>query len=64
LNVRLTALVCKRIIVAKSKEVKTGSNLEESSKEGCGSEKVVFPMMMIMMMTVVLYYINVLQIQD
>jgi hypothetical protein len=26
-------------IVTKSKEVKTGSNLAESSKEGCGSKK-------------------------
>jgi hypothetical protein len=38
-------LPCKRIIV-KSKEVKTRSNLAESSKEGYGSERAVLPMMM------------------
>jgi hypothetical protein len=31
-------LLCKKMIAAKSKEVKTGSNLAESSKEGYGSE--------------------------
>jgi hypothetical protein len=30
----------------KSKEVKTGSNLAESSKEGYGSKRDVLPMMM------------------
>jgi hypothetical protein len=43
-------LICKQITVAKSKEVKTGSNLAESSKEGYGSKRVVLPMMMMMMM--------------
>jgi hypothetical protein len=37
----------KEIIVAKSKEVKTGSNLAESSREGYGSRSAVLPMMMI-----------------
>jgi hypothetical protein len=32
-------LACKNIIVAKSKEMKTGSNLAESSKEGYGSKR-------------------------
>jgi hypothetical protein len=34
--------------VAKSKEVKTGSSLPESSKEGCNSKRAVLPMMMMM----------------
>jgi hypothetical protein len=38
----------KKFIVAKSKEVKTGCNLAESSKEGCGSKRVVLPIMMMM----------------
>jgi hypothetical protein len=33
----------------KFKEVKTGCNLAESSKEGCGSKRAVLPMMMMMM---------------
>jgi hypothetical protein len=33
---------------AKSKEVKTGCNLAESSKEGCGSKSKILPMMMMM----------------
>jgi hypothetical protein len=32
-------LLCKKIIVAKSKEVKTGCNLAEYSKEGYGSKR-------------------------
>jgi hypothetical protein len=32
-------LLCKRITVAKSIDVKTGCSLLESSKEGCGSSK-------------------------
>jgi hypothetical protein len=32
-------LLCKTITVAKSKEVKTGSNLAESSKDGYGSKR-------------------------
>jgi hypothetical protein len=38
----------KRIIVAKPKEVKTGSTLAESSKEGCGSTNAALPMMIMM----------------
>jgi hypothetical protein len=34
----------------KSKGVKTGCNLAESSKKGYGSKRAVFPMMMMMMM--------------
>jgi hypothetical protein len=37
-------LFCKGI-VAKSKEMKTGCNLAESSKEGYGSKRAVLPMM-------------------
>jgi hypothetical protein len=33
LHARLTILLCKKITVAKSKEVKTGCNLAEISKE-------------------------------
>jgi hypothetical protein len=38
LDARLTTLLCKNII-AKSKKVKTGCKMTESSKEGCGSKK-------------------------
>jgi hypothetical protein len=31
--------VCKRIIVAKCREVKTGCNMVESSGDGCGSKE-------------------------
>jgi hypothetical protein len=52
----LTTLLCKTITVAKSKEVKTGSNLSESSKEDHGSKMAVSPpttttMMMMIMKT-------------
>jgi hypothetical protein len=39
LDARLTTLLCKNSIVAKSKEVKAECDLTESSKEGCGSER-------------------------
>jgi hypothetical protein len=39
LDARLTTLLCKEIIVAKSKEVKPQSNLAESSREGSGLQK-------------------------
>jgi hypothetical protein len=42
-------LLCKIITVAKSKEVKTSSNLAESSKEGYGPKRVVLPKMMMTM---------------
>jgi hypothetical protein len=49
LDARLTTLLCeKKIIVAKSKEVKTGSNLSESSKEGYGSKTAVLPEVVMM----------------
>jgi hypothetical protein len=49
LDSRLTTLLWKRIIVSKSKKVKTGwsTNLAESSKEGYGFKMAVFPLMMI-----------------
>jgi hypothetical protein len=50
LDARLVNLLCKRITVAKSKEVKTGCNLAESSKEACGSKMAVLPVMVMMMM--------------
>jgi hypothetical protein len=37
----------KKRIVAKSREIKTGSYLVESCKEGCGSESGVLPVMVI-----------------
>jgi hypothetical protein len=39
-------LLCKKIIVAISKEVKTGCSLVESSNEGYGSKRAVLLMMM------------------
>jgi hypothetical protein len=49
-----TTLFCEKIIVAKYKEAKTGSDLAESSKEGYGSKSAVLTtttmMVMIMMM--------------
>jgi hypothetical protein len=33
-------------LVAKSKEVKNGSNLAETSEEGCGSKRAVLPVVM------------------
>jgi hypothetical protein len=39
-------LLCKKITVVKSKEVKTRHNLAESSKVGYGSKRAVLPMMM------------------
>jgi hypothetical protein len=50
LDARLTTLLCKRIIVAKSKEVKTGSYLSESFKKGYGSNSAVLPMMLLLTM--------------
>jgi hypothetical protein len=41
-------VLCKKIIVAKSKEVKTGCT--KSSKEGYGSKRPVMPMTTTMMM--------------
>jgi hypothetical protein len=51
LDARLPTLFCKRIIVAKSKEVKTGCNLAEFSKEGYGSKRAVLPITMMMKQT-------------
>jgi hypothetical protein len=48
LDASLTTLLCKRITVVKSKEVKTGYNLAEASKEDCDSNKAALPMMMMM----------------
>jgi hypothetical protein len=46
-------LLCKiKIIVAKPKEVETGCDPAESSKEGCGSKRAVLQMMMMMMMNI------------
>jgi hypothetical protein len=50
LDARLTILLWKKKIVAKSKEVKIGSNLAESSKKGYVSKSALLPMMMMMMM--------------
>jgi hypothetical protein len=48
LDARLTTLLCKKKIVAKSKEVKSGCNLAESSKKGYGSKGAVSPMIMVL----------------
>jgi hypothetical protein len=39
MDARLSTLVCIKITVAKSKEVKTGSNPAESSKQDYGSKR-------------------------
>jgi hypothetical protein len=49
LDPRLTTWLRKRIIVAKSKEVKTGSNLAEFSEEDYGSKWDVLTMMVMIM---------------
>jgi hypothetical protein len=46
----LTTLMCKQMIVVASKELKTGCNLVEASKGGCGSKRIPLQMMMMMMM--------------
>jgi hypothetical protein len=45
----LTTLRCKNMNIAQSKEVKTGSNMAESSRESCDSKRAVLPIMMMMM---------------
>jgi hypothetical protein len=42
------ATASERIVVAKSREVKSGSNEAGFSKEGCGSKRASLPMMMIL----------------
>jgi hypothetical protein len=50
LDSRLATFLHKKIIVAKSKEVKPdGTNLTESSNEGYASKGAVLPMMMMIM---------------
>jgi hypothetical protein len=48
----LTTLLCKKVSVGKSKEMKTGFNLAESFKEDCGSKRPVLLLMMMMMMMI------------
>jgi hypothetical protein len=48
-DIRLKTLLRKRITVAKSKKVKTGSNLAEFSKEVYGSKSSVLSMVIMMM---------------
>jgi hypothetical protein len=50
LDAGLATLLCKRIIIVRSKEVKPESNLAEPSKKVYGSKMAVLPMMMTMMM--------------
>jgi hypothetical protein len=50
LDERLMILLCKIITVAKSKEEKTGCNLEESSMEGYGSKRAVLPVVVVVVM--------------
>jgi hypothetical protein len=47
LDARLTNLFCKKITVAKSKEVNAGCNLAKSSKEGYSSKRALLQIMMI-----------------
>jgi hypothetical protein len=49
-------LLCKKIIVSKSKEVKPGCNQAESSNEDCGPKMAVLPIIMIMMMILFFYF--------
>jgi hypothetical protein len=56
LDARLTTLLCKKNIIAKSKEVKTEwtnsqewTNLVNSSKEGYGSNRAILLVMMMIM---------------
>jgi hypothetical protein len=49
LHARLTTLLCKKNTVAKPKEMKTGCNLAESSKEDYGSKRAGLPVMTVMM---------------
>jgi hypothetical protein len=49
LEARLTTLL-KKIIIAESEEMKTGSNLAEFSKEGYDSKRAVLPIMMIIVL--------------
>jgi hypothetical protein len=46
LDPRLKALLCKKILVAKSEEMKTESDLAESFMEGYGSKGAVLPTML------------------
>jgi hypothetical protein len=46
LDARLTTLLCKRVTVAKYKDVKTGSKLVTFYKESYCSKSAVLPMMM------------------
>jgi hypothetical protein len=55
LDPRLTALLCRKSIVAKSKEVETGCHMTEFSEEGCGSKNAILPMMMMMMIMTTKY---------
>jgi hypothetical protein len=57
LDARLTIFLCKKTVVAKSKEVKAGwsdsqewINLTESSKESQGAKRAILPVIMMMMM--------------
>jgi hypothetical protein len=61
LDARLTTLLCKKIIVPKSKEVNTGwsnsqqwINLAETPKGGCGLKGTVLSMMMLMMIMIMM----------
>jgi hypothetical protein len=48
LAARPMTLICKKITVEISKEVETGCNVAESSKEVCGSKRVVFLLLLMM----------------
>jgi hypothetical protein len=52
LDAGLTSLLCKKIIVAKTEEVKTECKVGESSKEGCGSKWAVCQTLLFAILTV------------
>jgi hypothetical protein len=54
LDVRLTTLLCKKIIVAKSKEVKTGSNMAELPVEVYSSKMGSFIIIIIIIVIIIL----------
>jgi hypothetical protein len=55
LDARLTTLFCRKIIVAKSKEVNPGCNLAQFSTENCVSEGAIVPLMMMVVVVMVMY---------
>jgi hypothetical protein len=55
LDAKLRTMLCKNIIVTKSKEVKTGLYLAVSSKEGYGSKRALLPMIIYIYMYIYIW---------